>query len=399
MKYDFDSVTDRTGTDSMKWDVKENELPMWVADMDFKAAPEILEAVRERLDHGILGYPVIPDGWYDAYINWWKDRHGFAMKKDGLIFCAGVIPAVSAMIRTFTKPGSNVLIQPPVYNCFFNIIKGNGRLVKESPLIYEDGVYKMDFDDLDRKMSDPKTCLMILCNPQNPSGRLWEKEELERVGELAKKHNVTVISDEIHCDLTEPGKEYNPFASVSDVCADISISCIAPTKTFNLAGFKTAAVYVSNPEIREKVRGAFDTDELSEPNSFATVSAVAAFEKGADWLEELRAYISGNRKAVEEYLRKEIPQIKAVRGEATYLVWLDLSGLKEDVTKFGSFLRTTTGLFLSPGRIFGEQGEGFLRMNIACPRSVLMDGLSRLKKGAEEWQLKSYLQAGFWAVK
>lgn len=385
MKYDFDSVTDRRGTDSLKWDVKENELPMWVADMDFKAAPEILEAIRERLDHGVMGYPVIPENWYDAYINWWNDRHGFRMKKEGLIFCTGVIPAVSSMIRAFTKPGSGVLIQPPVYNSFFSIIKGNGRIIKESPLLYKDGIYKMDFDDLDEKMSDSETSLMILCNPQNPSGRIWGKEELMKVGELAKKHGVTVVSDEIHCDLTEPGKCYIPFASASDVCADVGISCIAPTKTFNLAGLKTAAVYVSNPEIREKVKQAFDTDELSEANSFATISAIAAFEKGAAWLEELLVYISENRKVAEEYLINEIPQIKAVRGEATYLIWLDLSGLKGDVEKFGTFLRSKTGLFLSPGRIFGDQGKSFLRMNIACPRSVLMEGLSRLKNGVEEW--------------
>ncbi|MCR5356816.1 MAG: pyridoxal phosphate-dependent aminotransferase [Lachnospiraceae bacterium] len=386
MKYDFDHVTDRMGTDSMKWEVMENELPMWVADMDFKAAPEILEALKERLDHGIMGYPVIPDKWYDAYVNWWSDRHGFKMKKERLIFCTGVIPAVSAMIRELTKPGSNVIIQPPVYNCFFSIILGNGRLIKENPLIYKDGAYEMDLDDLDRKMSDPDTKLMLLCNPQNPSGRIWSKDELKAVGELAKKHGVTVVSDEIHCDLTEPGKGYTPFASASNACEAVGISCIAPTKTFNLAGLKTAAVYVSDPEKRARVTYAFDTDELSEPNSFAAVSAIAAFEKGADWLDELRAYISENRKTVESFLLNEIPQIKAVRGEATYLIWLDISGLKGDVSKFGTFLRSKTGLFLSPGSIFGEQGNNFLRLNIACPKSVLADGLSRLKNGAEEWR-------------
>ncbi len=385
MKYDFDQVTDRKGTDSLKWDVKENELPMWVADMDFKAAPEILDALRDRLDHGIMGYPVIPDRWYDAYINWWNDRHGFKMTKEGLTFCTGVIPAISSLIRTFTKAGANVLIQPPVYNCFFGVIRGNDRRVLENPLIYKNGSYEMDLEDLDIKMSDPDTDFMILCNPQNPSGRIWTKEELKTVGELAKKHGVTVVSDEIHCDLTEPGKGYTPFASVSDVCAGVSISCIAPTKTFNLAGLKTAAVYVSDPGVREKVRRTFDADELSEANSFATAAAISAFEKGGEWLDELLIYISENRREVEDFLLKEIPQIKAVRGEATYLIWLDLSGLKGDVEKFGSFLRSKTGLFLSPGRIFGEQGKSFLRMNIACPRSVLEDGLKRLKKGVQEW--------------
>ena len=381
MKYDFDSVINRRDTDSLKWDVKENELPMWVADMDFKAAPEILDGIRERLDHGILGYPVIQDEWYDAYTGWWERRHGFRMKKDGLIFCVGVIPAISSMIRALTEPGSNVLIQPPVYNCFFSIIKGNGRRVQENPLIYRNGSYEIDFDDLERKMADPATSLMLLCNPQNPSGRIWGKEELASIGKLAKKHGVTVISDEIHCDLTEPGKGYNPFASVSDTCAQVGISCIAPTKAFNLAGLKTAAAYVSDPELREKVKKAFDTDELSEPNSFASVAAITAFERGEGWLDELLLYVSENRRTVEDFLLKEIPEIKAVRGEATYLIWLDISAVKGDVSGFGASLRKKTGLFLSPGYIFGEQGRNFLRMNIACPRSVLMDGLSRLKKG------------------
>ena len=386
MKYDFDTLVNRRGTDSMKWNVRENELPMWVADMDFKAAPEILDSVRERLDHGVLGYPVIPDEWYSAYIGWWKRRHGFEMKKDSLIFCTGVIPAISAMVRAFTAPGGNVLIQPPVYNCFFDIIKGNGRKVIESPLIYRDGHFEMDLDDLDRKMSDPSTSLMILCNPQNPSGKIWGKEELGLIGELANKHGVTVISDEIHCDLTEPGKGYNPFASVSDICAKVGISCIAPTKAFNLAGLKTAATYVSDPDLRKRVIAAFAPDELSEPNSFAAVAAISAFEKGEQWLDELLLYISENRRVTEDFLLKEIPEIKAVRGEATYLIWLDISGVKGDASKFGAFLRAHTGLFLSPGYIFGEQGKSFLRLNIACPRTILSDGLSRLKKGVEEWK-------------
>ncbi|MCR5487253.1 MAG: pyridoxal phosphate-dependent aminotransferase [Lachnospiraceae bacterium] len=385
MKYDFDSVINRRETDSLKWHIGENELPMWVADMDFQAAPEILEGIRERLDHGIFGYPVITDKWYDAYGSWWSERHGFYMKKEALIFCAGVIPAVSSLVRAFTEPGANVLIQPPVYNAFFGIIRGNGRAVQENPLIYRDGVYKMDFDDLERKMSDPKTKLMILCNPHNPTGNIWSREDLKTVGELAKKLGVTVISDEIHCDLTEPGRGYIPFASASDVCADVGISCIAPTKAFNLAGLKTSAVYVSNPELREAVKKAFAVDELSEPNAFAEVAAVTAFERGGEWLDELRRVVSQNRKRTEDFLQEELPQIKAVRGEATYLVWLDLTGLKGDASGFGAFLRSRTGLFLSPGKIFGEQGSCFLRMNIACPQKILKDGLSRLKAGAGEW--------------
>ena len=385
MKYDFDSVINRRNTDSLKWDVKDDELPMWVADMDFKAAPEIIEGIRERLDHGILGYPVIPDRWYDAYINWWKGRHGFEMDKDGLLFCAGVIPAIACMIRAFSAPGSNVLIQPPVYNCFFNIIKGSGRNAATSPLIYRDGSYRMDLDGLGRMMSKNDTDLMILCNPQNPTGNIWEKEELKKVGELAAANNVTVISDEIHCDLTEPGTGYIPFASVSDVCASVGIDCIAPTKAFNLAGLKTAAVYAENKETREKVKEAFDAEELSEANAFASIAAITAFEKGGEWLDELLLYISENRRTAREYIDGQIEGISVVKGSATYLMWLDVSGLGGDVSKFGSYLREHTGLFLSPGGIFGEQGKSFLRMNIACPKSVLEDGLSRLKNAAQDW--------------
>ena len=385
MKYDFDTVINRKGTDSAKWDVKENELPMWVADMDFKAAPEIIDAVRQRLDEGVLGYPVISDEWYRSYINWWSTRHDFTMEKDALIFCAGVIPGISSMIRAFSKAGENVLIQPPVYNAFFGIIRDNGRNILESPLIYKNGEYMMDLEDLDRKMADPKTDLMILCNPHNPIGKIWSKEDLAKVGELAKKHGVTVISDEIHCDLTEPQEGYIPFASVSDTCADVGISCMAPTKAFNLAGLKTSAVYAKNPDLRKRVTKTFYADELSEPNSFANTGAIAAFEKGGEWLDELRQYLSENRKTVREYLLSHIPEIKAVDGHATYLVWLDISGLNGNVEEFSKYLREKTGLFVSPGVIFGSQGKNFLRMNIACPRSVVKEGLSRLADGVRKW--------------
>ena len=247
MKYDFDKVTDRRGTNSLKWDVKENELPMWVADMDFETAPEIKDAIISRAAHGVFGYGVIPDEWYGAYTGWWKRRHGFDMKKEGLIFCTGVIPAISSAVRKLTTPGEKGLIQTPVYNIFFNSILNNGCTVLENPLIYKDGGYEMDLADLDKKLSDPQVSLMILCNPQNPVGKIWDAQTLAKVGELAKKHGVTVISDEIHCDITSPGKKYVPFASVNQVNRDISITCIAPTKAFNIAGIQTAAVYAENP--------------------------------------------------------------------------------------------------------------------------------------------------------
>ena len=381
MKYDFDAVINRRGTDSVKWNVGKNELPMWVADMDFRLAPEIEKAIKKRMDHGVFGYSIIPDEWYEAYMKWWKTRHDFKMKKEGLVFCTGVVPAISSIVRKLTTPNENVVIQTPVYNVFFNSVLNNGCRVLESPLIYKNGRYSMDFDDLEKKLSDPQTTLMILCNPQNPAGKIWDRKTLEKVGNLAKKHGVTVVSDEIHCDITEPGKNYVPFASVSEVCREISVSCIAPTKAFNMAGMKSAAVYAENPILRHKVWRALNTDEIAEPNSFACIAAIAAFSEGGVWLDALRGYISGNRKRVYEFVKNEIPEISVVKSDATYLLWLDISKTGMESTEVAAKIREKTGLFLTAGSIYGEAGRYFLRMNIACPKTLLEDGLNRLKKG------------------
>ena len=379
-KYDFDAVTDRRGTNSYKWAVGENELPMWVADMDFPAAPEIREALAARLDHGVFGYNEIPEEWYRAYVGWWERRHGFRMERDWLVFCTGVVPAISSTVRKLTTPNENVLIQSPVYNIFYNSILNNGCRVLESELVYENGVYTVDFADLEAKMADPQTTLMILCNPHNPIGKIWDRETLARVGSLARRHHVTVISDEIHCDLTAPGKGYIPFASVSEDCRAVSVTCLAPTKAFNLAGLQTAAVCVPDPALRHKVWRALNTDEVAEPNSFATVAAVAAFEKGGDWLDALRAYLWENRARAAAFFAAEVPQVRLVPGEATYLLWIDLCDLgnSRDVA---AFLREKTGLYLSAGASYGRGGERFLRMNVACPRATLEDGLARFSAG------------------
>lgn len=381
MEYDFGTVRERRGTGSYKWNIKENELPMWVADMDFHTAPEIIQAVLKRAEHGIFGYAVVPDEWYQAYQDWWEKRHHFQIEKDWLMFCTGVIPALSSIVRKMTTVGENVLVQTPVYNIFFNCIYNNGRNILENPLIYENGEYRMDFADLESKLSNPQTTLMFLCNPQNPAGKIWDKETLERVGELCEKYHVLVVSDEIHCDLTEPGKEYIPFASVSETCKKNSITCIAPTKTFNIAGIQTAAIVVPNPVIRHKVNRGINTDEVAEPNVFAVTAAVAAFNQGGAWLDELREYISQNRRYVKEFLEKELPMIYLVPSEATYLLWLDCKKVTEHSTKLCNAIREETGLVLSDGRVYGACGNGFLRMNIACPRELLEDGCERLKKG------------------
>lgn len=381
MTYDFDTPTERRNTNSLKWDVAQGELPMWVADMDFQTAPEIREAIMKRAEHGIFGYSVIPDAWYEAYIQWWKMRHGYTMERDWLIFCTGVVPAISSIVRKLTTPAEKVLIQTPVYNIFFNSILNNGRQVLESPLRYDGKEYRIDFADLEEKLSDPQTALMILCNPHNPTGKIWDRQTLEKIGALCSRHHVTVVSDEIHCDLTDPGESYVPFASVSETCRQISITCMAPTKAFNLAGLQTAAVSVPDEVLRHKVWRALNTDEAAEPNAFAVEAAVAAFTRGADWLDALRDYLYENKKLAEAYIEKEIPDVRAVASQATYLLWLDCSGLIGCGREAAGFLRRETGLYLSEGSQYGGNGADFLRMNIACPRAVLKDGLERLKNG------------------
>lgn len=378
-KFNFDEQINRRGTDSMKWNVAENELPMWVADMDFQTAPAIRQALEKRIAEGVFGYTDVSDDWYKAYIDWWKRRHDLEIQKEWLMFCTGVIPALSSIVRKLTTPNEKVIIQTPVYNIFFNSILNNGCRVLENPLKYEDGVFTMDFEDLEEKMSDPQASLMVLCNPHNPVGKIWSKEELAKVGELAKKYGVTVVADEIHCDLTAPGKMYVPFASVSETCKDISITCIAPTKTFSIPGIQTAAIFVPNKFLRHKVWRGINTDEVAEPNVFAATAAIAAFNEGEPWLEELREYLFENRKIVEDYVDEKIPELHVVRGDATYLLWIDVSKLGVPSNKLAAFIRKETGLYLSAGTAYGGTGINFLRMNVACTKATLEDGLNRLK--------------------
>lgn len=382
MKYDFDTVINRRDSYSYKWDVKPNELPMWVADMDFQTAPEVQEELAKRVEHGIFGYGIIPKEWNDAYVQWWRERHDFVMDPQWLIFCTGVVPAISTAVRKLTTPAERVLIQTPVYNIFFNSILNNGRNVLESSLVYQEETrqYVIDFEKLEKDLADPQTSLMILCNPHNPVGKIWDRESLARIGELCKKHHVIVVSDEIHCDLTAPGLSYVPFASVSDTCREISISLIAPTKTFNIAGLQTAAVVVPNPVLRHKMWRALNTDEVAEPNAFAIQAAIAAFTKGADWLDALREYIQENKRVVKRFLEKELPEITVVSMDVTYLLWLDCRAYTDNSEDLAHKIREKTGLYLSDGVEYGGDGARFLRMNVACPRTTLLDGLERLKR-------------------
>ncbi len=383
-KYDFDTVVERRGSGSMKWDIPEGEIPMWVEDMDFPTAPSVREAIEKRARHGIFGYTVLSDAWYDSYIGHWKRVHNFEIQREWLMFCTGVVPAISSIVRKLTTVGENVLIQTPVYNIFFNSIVNNGRNVLESPLVYKDRKYSIDWADLEEKLARPQTSMMILCNPHNPIGKIWDRDTLFRIGELCAKYHVLVISDEIHCDLTDPGHSYVPFASVSENCKNNSITCIAPTKTFNIAGINTAAISVPDPFIRHKVERGINTDEVAEPNAFAVDAAIAAFNGGDEWLIELRHYLYENKCRVREFIKKEVPMIKVVPSDATYLLWLDCSDIDRDAEKIALHLREK-GLYLNAGAHYGESGKIFLRMNAACPRVTLEEGLKRLKKGIDSY--------------
>ncbi len=414
MKYDFDTVHNRKRSDAYKWAVGEGELPMWVADMDFKTAPEILSAMEERLNHGIFGYGDVPPEWYNAYIKWWGERHDLDIKKSELTFSTGVIPSLSSLVRKLTEPGEKVVIQTPVYNIFYNSINNNGRVVVENELLYKDGYYGVSFPDLEEKLSDPDTSLLIISNPHNPVGKIWDRDTLAEIGRLAWKYGVTVISDEIHCDIVEPGKAYTPFAAASDINRSISVSLFSPTKAFNLAGLQTSAVYVYDDALRRKVRRALNTDEVAEPNSFAVVSAVAAFNYGGEWLKQLNEYISENKRTFEMVVMDGgVSGIRFVPQDATYLMWLDIRSFldkrkipwkQEDLsgvllneffrhqnTKSAGIaekIREITGLYVLDGAGYGRAGSGFLRINAACPKSIIIDGAKRLRSGLKELSLK-----------
>lgn len=373
-KYDFESVIDRHNTDSVKWDLFDDDLPMWVADMDFKVAPKISEAIIKRANHPVYGYTIVTDELFDAYIRWWDRRYDLKMSREDMAYAMGVMPSISSMIRCLTDVGDEILIQSPVYHVFFYVIEENDRKVLENELIFENGEYKIDFDDLEEKLSRVK--MMILCNPHNPIGKIWSREELDRIDELCRKHDVILISDEIHCDLTDPGFKYNPFKANDNV-----IRCLSPSKSFNIAGYQSSVVHATDPELLEKVKSQIHIDNSDSCNVFATTAVKAAYNESEDWLEELREVLYENKQIVKEYLTEELPIVNLIECDATYLLWLDCSALNTSSKVLSEFLRQNQGLFLSAGSDFGQCGDNFLRMNIACPRKLLIEGLDKLKAG------------------
>ena len=371
---DFGIIVDRHNTDCVKWDYFDDDLPMWVADMDFMVAPAINEAILNRASHPVYGYTIVSDNLFESYIGWWKRRYGLEMSRDDMAYAMGVMPSISSMIRCLTKQGDEILIQSPVYHVFYYVIEENNRKVLENELVYDDGEYSIDFDDLDEKLS--RVDLMILCNPQNPIGKIWSREELDRINELCRKHDVILVSDEIHCDLTDPGKKYNPFIADDNV-----IRCLSPSKSFNIAGFQSSIVHTTNNDLLEKIKTQLHVDNSDSCNVFATTAVIAAYDESEEWFEELREVLYENKQIVKDYLACELPVVKLLECDATYLLWLDCSALNTSSNALSEFLRQNQGLFLSAGSDFGECGDNFLRMNIACPPDLLRQGLSKLKAG------------------
>ena len=383
MRFDFDTVIPRRGSDSVKWDsYAPDAIPMWVADMDFKAAPAILEALQRRLDHGVFGYERVPQRYFDAVTGWFSRRHGWTFRTEDIIPTTGVIAAYSACIKAMTEPGDKVIIQPPVYNCFFPAVRNNRCIESRNDLLYRDGRYTIDFEDLERRAADPEAKVLLLCNPHNPVGRVWTRDELLRIGDICLRHGVFVISDEIHCELTYPGHDYTPYGSLGRDYALGSATCCSPTKAFNIAGIQIANIVAADPSRRERIDRAVNENECCDVNVFGTKALVAAYNESEDWLDALREYLLANAVCVRERFREALPDVPVLPLEGTYLMWLDTTALGEGLW---AYLRDEAGVVLSEGRIYGK--DGFLRLNIACPRVILEEGLERLIHGIQQYKL------------
>jgi len=385
-RYNFDLQVNRHDTFSVKWDRDDNRnmLPMWVADMDFRTAPEITDAVEQRVRHGVFGYAQVTDEYYEAIINWFRRCHDWEIKRESIIYTSGVVPALSAIIKALALPGDNVLVQTPVYNCFFSSIRNNGCNVVENPLIYDGKTYHIDFEDLEAKASDPNTTLMILCNPANPAGRVWTRDELTRIGVTCLRHGVTVISDEIHCELVYGNHVYTPFASLSGEFAHNSVTCISPSKAFNIAGLMIANIVADDAEKRAAIDRAININEVCDVNVLGVTALVAAYNDGQDWLCEVKDYIWENYQFMREFCAEFMPEYPVAELEGTYLVWMDTraSGMKS--AELETYLKEHASLWLNAGTLYGDAGEGFMRWNIACPRVVLTEGLTRMRHAMRE---------------
>ena len=352
---------------------------MWVADMDFQTAPAIIDALRERVNHGIFGYARVPDSYYEAIIHWFAEHHGFQIQKEWILYTTGVVPAISAILRALTHAGDRVLVQTPVYNCFFSSIRNLDCQLSENRLLNKQGRYEIDFEDLERKTADPNCKVLLLCNPHNPVGRVWTKEELTRVGEICLKNHVIVVSDEIHCDLVlDPSKRHIPFASINDDFLQNSITCISPSKSFNLAGLQVANIVVYDSDLRGRIDKAINIHEICDINPFGIEALIAAYTHSADWLSDLQHYLLGNYEYLKSFIEKQLGFLQVSPLEATYLAWVDGSRTGYTSAELTRMLGSQ-GVKVNPGTLYGEAGEGFIRINFASPRSILQQALLRMQ--------------------
>jgi cystathionine beta-lyase len=356
---------------------------MWVADMDFKVATPIIDNLLLRTLHGVFGYTMTPEKYYDAEILWWKKRHNFKIEKEWIEDTVGVIPSLSATVQAFCEKGEKVLIQTPVYNYFNSSITNNGCEIVTNELVYKGEKYQIDFEDFEKKVKDEKVKLFILCNPHNPVGRVWSKEELLKMAELCLKNGVIVLSDEIHRDLVYSESKYTPIASLNEEILYNTITCTAPSKTFNLAGLKTSNIIVANQEYKKKINRSLNINETIEPNVYGIEALITAYSLCDDWLDELLIYLEKNRDFTIDFIKENIPELKVIKPEATYLLWIDCSSLKIDSEELAQKLIKLAKLRIASGVTYGKNGKEFIRINIACPREVLKEGLNRLQKGIE----------------
>ena len=384
-KYDFVNAPDRSMTDSVKWHVKKGDLPMSIADMDFKTAPEIIAAMKEKISLGVFGYEWPEDDYFNAVADWYEKEHGHRPEQEWLIFTTGVVPAISAVVRRISHIGDNVLVQAPVYNVFYNSIENNGRHVLSNDLQFDGSNYKINWEDLEQKLALPLTTLMIFCNPHNPVGKVWTQAEVQKIADLCFKHHVVLLSDEIHGDLVRKGPDYTPAFSVNGPARDNVISLVSPSKTFNVAALHAATAIVPNNNLRAMVNRGLNSDEIAEPNLLAIPGTIAAYEHGHDWLQALIKQLNVNFTYAQEFIGNNLPQVKVVSGKATYLIWLDVEQISTDSQELAEYLEKKTGLVLSPGSIYRGNGHNFLRMNLACPLAMVKDGLERLKTGLTQY--------------
>ena len=384
-RYDFETSLDRRNTSSTKWNIKKDEISLSLADMDFKVASEIEEDLKKVISFPIYGYVDISEEWYCAYQKYFLNEYDLKIEKEEMMFSLGVVPSISSSVRKFTDVGDNIVVLSPVYNIFYNSIVNNFRNVIEVPLLRKEDEFFIDFPSLEEAFKDEKTKMIIFCNPANPVGKIWSKEEMQKLGELAKKYDVLVLSDEIHGFITRTGKKYIPFFSVSEINRDISLTCLSVTKAFNLAGIHTSCIFAFNKDIYKKINRQINTDEVAEPNIFACPVTVAALNESRDWLDEMNEVVFDNREYVEKFIKENIPSLSVKRADATYLLWINCKKLSLPSKVFADFLRKEAGLILTDGAVYGKGGDGYLRMNVACPRKTLLDALNRLKTGTEKF--------------